>query len=301
MRDNTIAVDTSTPTTTLTGVRRGAFIGYQWLLLAFLLLGVVQIFLAGLGVFNLDGQELGAKSETAFGPHRNLGFAMGGLALIILILALIARPGARAIILSAVMFLLAFLKYKDVTAQTLLLIGGRGPAYLRDPGHLLASIIPRSRLVSMPKLDHLAPDEKASERVADELKRFISDRKPRETEVHDRGANPDVWRRPHHRDHRLAGVAARRAGSGRHRACHAATPDDGELGGVFDMLAMAPGSGGAAAALARSPTAWLGSRRADVTVTVTSPSGSVTLDARRVDDRSVLPLLREVLRDHDEH
>jgi hypothetical protein len=34
---------------------------------------------------------------------------MGGLALIILILALIARPGARAIILSAVMFLLAFL------------------------------------------------------------------------------------------------------------------------------------------------------------------------------------------------
>src|SRR6266487_2482974 len=109
MRDNTIAVDTSTPTTTLTGVRRGAFIGYQWLLLAFLLLGVVQIFLAGLGVFNLDGQELGAKSETAFGPHRNLGFAMGGLALIILILALIARPGARAIILSAVMFLLAFL------------------------------------------------------------------------------------------------------------------------------------------------------------------------------------------------
>jgi carbon starvation protein CstA len=109
MRDNTTAVDTSTPTTTLTGVRRGAFVGYQWLLLAFLLLGGVQIFFAGLGVFNLDGQELGANGETAFGPHRNLGFAMGGLALIILILALIARPGARAIILSAVMFLLAFL------------------------------------------------------------------------------------------------------------------------------------------------------------------------------------------------
>jgi hypothetical protein len=109
MRDNATAVDTSTRTTTLTGVRRGAFIGYQWLLLAFLLLGVVQIFLAGLGVFNLDGQELGAKGETAFDPHRNLGFAMGGLALVVLILALIARPGARAIILSAAMFLLAFL------------------------------------------------------------------------------------------------------------------------------------------------------------------------------------------------
>jgi hypothetical protein len=109
MRDTTTTTtDTSTPTT-LTGVRRGAFIGYQWLLLAFLLLGVVQIFLAGLGVFNLGGQEVGAEGETAFDPHRNLGFAMGGLTLIILILALIARPGARAIILSAVMFLLAFL------------------------------------------------------------------------------------------------------------------------------------------------------------------------------------------------
>lgn len=98
----------------------------------------------------------------------------------------------------------------------------------------------------------------------------------------------------------LAWLRGERALAGTVRAMQR-PPDDGELGGVFDMLAMAPGSGGAAAALARSPTAWLGSRRADVTVTVTSPSGSVTLDARRVDDRSVLPLLREVLRDHDEH
>jgi pimeloyl-ACP methyl ester carboxylesterase len=42
-------------------------------------------------------------------------------------------------------------KYKDVTAQTLLIIGGRGPAYLREPGRLLASTIPRSRLVSLPE------------------------------------------------------------------------------------------------------------------------------------------------------
>ena len=115
MSDNTVDVDTSTPTNALTGLRRGAFIGYHWLLLAFLLLGAVQIFLAGLGVFNLDGQELGAKGETAFDPHRNLGFAMGGLALIILVLALIARPGARAIILSAGLFLLAFLAQSLLT------------------------------------------------------------------------------------------------------------------------------------------------------------------------------------------
>jgi pimeloyl-ACP methyl ester carboxylesterase len=66
-------------------------------------------------------------------------------------------------------------RYKEVTAQTLLLIGGRGPAYLRDPGRLLASIIPRSGLVTLHKLDHLAPDETAPERVGDELKRFFPD------------------------------------------------------------------------------------------------------------------------------
>ncbi len=109
MTDNTAPVDSGRPTTTLTGLRRGALIGYRWLLLAFLLLGVVQIFLAGLGVFDLHGQELGAPGETAFDPHRNLGFALSGLALIILVLALIARPDARSIILSAVLFLLAAL------------------------------------------------------------------------------------------------------------------------------------------------------------------------------------------------
>jgi hypothetical protein len=85
---------TRTPATS-SGVRCGALAGYRWLLAAFLLLGVVQIFLAGLGVFSLDGQKLGAAGETAFDPHPTLGFAMGGVALLILVLALLARPGAR--------------------------------------------------------------------------------------------------------------------------------------------------------------------------------------------------------------
>ena len=110
MTDETAPANARTPTaTTLTGLRRGAFIGYRWLLLAFLLLGLVQIFLAGLGIFDLHGQELGAPGETAFDPHRTLGFAMGGVALIILVLALIARPDVRTVILAAVLFLLAFL------------------------------------------------------------------------------------------------------------------------------------------------------------------------------------------------
>jgi hypothetical protein len=90
-------------------LRHGAFLGYRWVLLAFLVAGVAQIFLAGLGVFSLQGQGLEAAGDTAFAPHRALGFTMAGIALLILVLAVIARPGARAIILSAVLVLLTSL------------------------------------------------------------------------------------------------------------------------------------------------------------------------------------------------
>jgi len=95
--------------TPVTGLRRGAFLGYRWALLAFLLAGVTQIFLAGLGAFRLEDQGLEAAGDTAFGPHMALGFAMAGIALLILILAVIARPGARAIAGSFVLVLLTSL------------------------------------------------------------------------------------------------------------------------------------------------------------------------------------------------
>lgn len=91
------------------GRRAGAFRGYQWALLAFLLAGVAQIFLAGLGVFSLQDQGLATAGDSAFAPHRTLGFAMGGIALLILVLAVIARAGAGAIIGSAVLVLLTSL------------------------------------------------------------------------------------------------------------------------------------------------------------------------------------------------
>ena len=87
----------------VTGLRRGAFLGYRWALLAFLLAGAAQIFLAGLGVFSHD------QADAAFAPHRALGFARAGVAVLILVLAVIARPGARAITGSAVLVLLTSL------------------------------------------------------------------------------------------------------------------------------------------------------------------------------------------------
>ena len=59
----------------ITLLRRGAFLGYRWLLV-FLLAGVVRIFLAGLGVFRLQGQGLIAEVDSALAPHRDLGFTM---------------------------------------------------------------------------------------------------------------------------------------------------------------------------------------------------------------------------------
>lgn len=104
--------------------RRAALVAYRWLLLGFLLLGAVQIFLAGLGAFRLD--NTGVSGDTAFAPHRAVGFAMGGVALVILILALIARPGTRAAVLAAVMFVLAFLAQSVLAslADNTVLFGG---------------------------------------------------------------------------------------------------------------------------------------------------------------------------------
>jgi hypothetical protein len=78
-------------------------------------------------------------------------------------------------------------------------------------------------------------------------------------------------------------------------------PAETELGGAFELLAVALGSGGAGATLAKSLIAWLQTRRAAVKITVTSRSGSVTLEARQVKDGDVMPLLQEVLGVRDEH
>jgi hypothetical protein len=74
---------------------------YRVVLILYLLLGVVQIFLAGLGVFSFFGGE-----GPGFDPHRTVGFIMGPVALVILILAVVARAGGRAIGLAVLMLLL---------------------------------------------------------------------------------------------------------------------------------------------------------------------------------------------------
>jgi hypothetical protein len=79
-----------------TGLRRAARVGYRWLLLAFLLAVSVQIFLAGLGVFSLDNGDR-AGGGHAFSAHQDLGFAIGGASILLVVLAIAARPGRLAL------------------------------------------------------------------------------------------------------------------------------------------------------------------------------------------------------------
>jgi len=106
MTENQIVAAQETATGTASALRRGADAGYRWLLLLFLVAGVVQIFLAGLGVFHLHAYGLDDPAgDAALDPHRTLGFTMGVIALLILVLALVARPGARQVVLAAVLVL----------------------------------------------------------------------------------------------------------------------------------------------------------------------------------------------------
>ncbi|WP_219518201.1 effector-associated constant component EACC1 [Nonomuraea ceibae] len=70
-------------------------------------------------------------------------------------------------------------------------------------------------------------------------------------------------------------------------------PGREELGGAVELLSIAVGSGGAGMVLARALTTWLTNRHADVSITLTTPERTVTVEAKRVGD--ALPLLQEVL------
>jgi hypothetical protein len=81
-----------------TATRRGGPLlpVYRVVLAVFLLAGAVQIFLAGFGVWG-----------GGFDPHRVLGFTMAGIAVVVLVLALVSRAGTRDVVLAVVLVLLA--------------------------------------------------------------------------------------------------------------------------------------------------------------------------------------------------
>lgn len=84
------------PTNQLAGYRRKANIGMMYTAMLFAVLGIVQIFLAGAGVFGSD-----------FDMHVTLGRILSAVALLVLVLAVVARPSKAVVVWSVVLVLLA--------------------------------------------------------------------------------------------------------------------------------------------------------------------------------------------------
>ena len=70
---------------------------------------VVQVWLAGQGVFD---------QSAGFAPHRNLGYAIGLIPIVLLVLGLLGGMGRRVAILAVAIFLLVILQSILVFQQT---------------------------------------------------------------------------------------------------------------------------------------------------------------------------------------
>lgn len=93
-----------TNATDLTGWRLGADRIYCYLTQLYVIAILAQVFLAGVGVFGDHVSK--AANASSFDPHRALGTILGFVAILLFLIALLARP-SRAIVLQA--FVLAAL------------------------------------------------------------------------------------------------------------------------------------------------------------------------------------------------
>jgi hypothetical protein len=90
----------------VTQIRNGAHALWRFLIAVYALATVVQVFLAGFGIFRADDEGQNKKFSTAFNAHGALGFFLQVGALLLLILALIAWRDKRTVGLSALLFVM---------------------------------------------------------------------------------------------------------------------------------------------------------------------------------------------------
>ncbi|HEX3783040.1 MAG TPA: DUF6220 domain-containing protein [Pseudonocardiaceae bacterium] len=88
---------------TPSGLRQGAIAALRYGAMLFGALVIVQIYLAGSGIFAATGP---VKLASSLDPHRVLGNVLAVVALLVLIAAIVARPGRRSLITAIVMFVL---------------------------------------------------------------------------------------------------------------------------------------------------------------------------------------------------
>jgi hypothetical protein len=75
----------------MTSLRQSATAGYRWLTLLFFVAVVVQFFLAGLGVFDIEPGHV-LNNQTSLDPHRALGSLLILVAIVLILLVAVARP-----------------------------------------------------------------------------------------------------------------------------------------------------------------------------------------------------------------
>jgi pimeloyl-ACP methyl ester carboxylesterase len=66
-------------------------------------------------------------------------------------------------------------RYADVRCPTLLLVGGKSPAFLSRAADLLQGVLPDARRVVLDGVSHNAPDQQAPARVAEQLAAFFAE------------------------------------------------------------------------------------------------------------------------------
>lgn len=97
---------TTSEPTAISGWRRGVDRVFVYLMTLFFVGVLVQVFLAGVGAFGDHAAKV--ENASSFDPHRSLGFALGGVAVVLLILALLARVSRATWVGALVLAVLAF-------------------------------------------------------------------------------------------------------------------------------------------------------------------------------------------------
>jgi hypothetical protein len=82
---------------------KAARVVWMWLERVFLVGLFVQLLFVGFGVFPRS------SDPSPFALHRNWGFILGDIAVVLLLIALVARPGWKNVVLALIVGLLTFL------------------------------------------------------------------------------------------------------------------------------------------------------------------------------------------------
>lgn len=96
------------------GFRRGADVAYGYLAALFVLGVLVQVFLAGVGVFGINARKV--ANASSFDPHRAWGSVLMVFAIVLLIVALAAWQSRGTVIGTFVLALLVIVAQNGLAA-----------------------------------------------------------------------------------------------------------------------------------------------------------------------------------------